>query len=61
MRIKLLHNKSKLTYALVPITFGVWYLTANDGMVPSGQRIHGYCLKKLLTSINCQIIDVINH
>jgi len=36
---KVKHRKSGLTYRLTPKTQG-YYLSANDGMVPSGQMIY---------------------
>jgi len=48
-------KRKRLTYRLIPIGTGIWYLSANDGMVHSGQKVYGFCLRKLLLSIGCEL------
>jgi hypothetical protein len=49
-------KKSGLLYRLwLGKQSGLWYLSANDGIVPSGQMVYGFCFRKLLESINCEV------
>ena len=55
--IKVKNNKSGLIYLLRRNGAEDWYIMANDGIVPSGQAIYGFCFKKLLDSIDCSIVE----
>lgn len=57
MSIKVKNNSSGLFYILFRKGIDSWYIAANDGRVPSGQMIYGVCLKKMLDSIGCSIVD----
>jgi len=53
----IIHNISGLHYGLTRKDSDKWYLSANDGRVPSGQIIHGDNLSKVLRGINCSLIS----
>lgn len=55
--MRILHMKSGFIYRLTRKSIDKWYLSCNDGMVPGGQILYGFCLKKLLASINCTVVN----
>jgi hypothetical protein len=41
MTVKVRHTTTGLIYLLVPQGADAWWLTPNDGLVPSGQAVYG--------------------
>lgn len=50
------NKRSGLLYRLWRINQDSWYIASNDGRVPSGQPIYGFCLVEVLDGINCEIV-----
>jgi hypothetical protein len=51
------HNQSGLTYILKHKKDKEWYLSSNDGIVPSGQTLYGENAREIASTINCTLVD----
>lgn len=55
--VLLKHNKSGLIYHLWHKQDDAWYISCNDGIVPSGQPVYGDSAKEIADSINCSLVE----
>ncbi len=56
MKAILKHNKSGLKYIINHVENDIWYLSCNDGIVPSGQRVYGNTAEEIAKEIDCVVV-----